>query len=420
MKILVIGDDLTGCNAAGALFAQAGFSVLSITGRVQGAGLASQAEVVILNTNSRTSTSEFAYKETESALAVFTVDPLISKRIDSTFRGNIGYELRAIKDSIKESHPGRIMKFIVVPAFPDAGRTTKDGIHFLHGVPISESKVNTDQHQVLETSRISEILSSQFDGTISEIDLESINATDDQLFEKLLNSQAEVIICDAENNEHIRKIAKAAARVEKTHSMHWVAVDPGPFSVALTIARSVEPSSAHPIILSFVASHTTTSSDQIEFSKGNLGATWVKVDTRTQDHGEVVKQILEIRNQGAVFIGIDLSQQNLEKVETESISQLSRLIVESLQPAAVYASGGETAAAVLRGLEAEAFTIDFEILPLAVSGRIVGGPFAEMSFATKGGLIGSVDATAICLKHLMQLSTYKRSVNQSNRKATKP
>lgn len=420
MKVLVVGDDLTGCNAAGALFAQVGFTVLCITSEVRDAHNASESEIVILNTNSRITAADCAYRKMADALATLRTDPLISKRIDSTFRGNIGFELQAIKDSINNLYPARIIKFLVVPAFPDAGRTTKNGIHYLQGVPISESKVNTDQNQILTTSKVSQLLSAQIESPIGELSLFEINSSDEKLFEKLLEMQEEIIVCDGETNKHIRKIAKAAARVEKNSAINWIAVDPGPFSVALTSARNVEPSQSRPLIMSFVASHTAASVEQIQFSSSSLGAKWIKVDTGNLNNAKVLEQVIEFRDNGSIYIGIDFSQQNRQSFSTQPISDLSRLLVEAIRPAAVYASGGETAAAVLRGLEAKAFTIDFEILPLAVSGRIADGPFANMSFATKGGLIGSIEATSTCLQHLMQLSTYKRSLNQTNRKAATP
>ena len=199
--------------------------------------------------------------------------------------------------------------------------------------------------------------------------------------------------------------------------MQWISADPGPFSVALTISRKIEPANTHPIILSFVASHTHETAEQVSYTANSLGAVWFKVDTRKFELKKILSDITQALNNGSNVIGIDFSQENFENLNTLPISKFARSLVETIQPAAVFASGGETAAAVLRGLEARAFTIDFEILPLAVSGRLVGGPFEGLLFATKGGLIGSADAIATCFKHLMQLSAYRKAIH-TNRKAT--
>ena len=174
-----------------------------------------------------------------------------------------------------------------------------------------------------------------------------------------------------------------------------------------------------PVVLSFVASHTNETFEQLIDSQENIGAHWIKVNSNGFDLDEIVHEVTTAIDSGQHYIGIDFSRSDFEGLTTKPISVLSRSLIDKVQPAAVYASGGETAAAVLHGLGANAFTIDFEILPLAVSGRILGDPYSGLIFATKGGLIGDKDATTKCLKHLMQLSTFRTSTN-NNRKGTTP
>ncbi|HEY3465319.1 MAG TPA: nucleotide-binding domain containing protein [Amycolatopsis sp.] len=59
----------------------------------------------------------------------------------------------------------------------------------------------------------------------------------------------------------------------------------------------------------------------------------------------------------------------------------------------LYATGGDIAVEVTKSLGADGFEIDTEVLPLAVAGRLSGGPYSGLPFATKGGLIGGRDAT---------------------------
>lgn len=419
MKILVVGDDLTGCNAAGALFAQAGFSTLSILGEIQDSHLETTAEVLVFNTNSRLDTSINAHSKISKALQALAIDPNISKRIDSTFRGNIGAEIGGIRNFLDERFPGQDFKFLVVAAFPDAGRTTKNSIQFVHGIPISESNVNTDEKQGLKSSNLIEILAPQTALAIDVISLETVNKGIDELSSRMLSINAEVIVCDAETNEHIIQIARAAAKVESSKAIQWISVDPGPFSVALIEAREIHPEISKPVVLSFVASHTDETSEQLMDTQKNIGACWVKVNSNDFDLSRIIQEVTASIASGQHYIGIDFSRSDFEGLSTEPISHLSRSLIDKIHPAAVYASGGETAAAVLHGLGANAFTIDFEILPLAVSGRILGGPYSGLTFATKGGLIGDKEATTKCLKHLMQLSMFRTSTN-NNRKGITP
>jgi len=418
MKILVLGDDLTGCNAAGALFAQGGFTTLSVLSHVIDSQPDNPAEVLIFNTNSRLDDPNVAKTKVKNALLAFSAAPLISKRIDSTFRGNIGAEIDGIYEFLTHRFPDRNFKFLVVAAFPDAGRTTKDSLQSVHGILIGESNVNTDEQQTQKSSNLVEILKRQTKLTVGAVTLEALNGRVEVLSAKLKSIDAEVIVCDAVTNEHILQIAEAAANIETEHSINWVSVDPGPLSAALVEARGLMPNVEKPVILSFVASHTDVTSTQIIHSQKNIDAHWVKVNSNKMDIEEIINSVIAAKKSGHYFLGIDFSSSEYDGLTTEPISRLSQALIEAIQPAAVYASGGETAAAVLLGLDADAFRIDFEILPLAVSGRIVGGPHSDLSFATKGGLIGENDATTKCLKHLMQLSTFRKSTNNNRKGGT--
>ena len=55
------------------------------------------------------------------------------KKMSSTFQGNIGAEIDAMLDEAGEDFT------IVVPAFPENGRITRGGIHYVHGVPIGDT-----------------------------------------------------------------------------------------------------------------------------------------------------------------------------------------------------------------------------------------------------------------------------------------
>ena len=56
--------------------------------------------------------------------------PHIYKKTDSALRGNIGAELEAMMQASGEE------QLPFVPAFPQIGRTTVNGTHFIEGVPV--------------------------------------------------------------------------------------------------------------------------------------------------------------------------------------------------------------------------------------------------------------------------------------------
>ena len=73
---------------------------------------------------------------------------------------------------------------------------------------------------------------------------------------------------------------------------------------------------------------------------------------------------------------------------------------DSMQFDGIYASGGDVAFAVLDALGARGYEVENEVVPLAVSGKLVGGPHDGLGFATKGGLVGDADAAVECINQL--------------------
>ena len=70
---------------------------------------------------------------------------------------------------------------------------------------------------------------------------------------------------------------------------------------------------------------------------------------------------------------------------------------ESEQVDGLYLTGGDLAAACLAELAADGLDVTDEVVPLAVAGNIVGGPWSGLPVVTKGGLVGDDDTVVACL-----------------------
>ena len=94
-RILIVADDLTGGNACGALFAEAGLRTITVTdtgpaGGVDISGLLDDFDAVVVNTDSRhLPTQQASELYTELIETAGAVD-LVACRIDTTLRGNVG------------------------------------------------------------------------------------------------------------------------------------------------------------------------------------------------------------------------------------------------------------------------------------------------------------------------------------------
>ncbi|CEG28669.1 four-carbon acid sugar kinase family protein [Bacillus sp. B-jedd] len=154
-KIVLIADDLTGACDSGVQFTQKGLiSVVSLDGNIPNG---QKTEVIIFDTNSRALPKDEAYH------AVYKIAEkinslqytLLYKKVDSTLRGNLGSEVDALMDRLQ------LDIAVVAPALPELGRTTEKGIHYLNGIPVSETEIANDPKTPVIESNIVKLLSSQ-------------------------------------------------------------------------------------------------------------------------------------------------------------------------------------------------------------------------------------------------------------------
>src|SRR5262245_5256816 len=137
--LLVIADDLTGANDAGVQFASSGIRGIVLTNHnVQ--TLPTSYPVVVVNTERRHLPPALA-AERVRRVALLGKEAGVQyfyKKTDSTLRGNIAVELEALL-AVTEA-----LSIPFVPALPDLGRTTRDGLHYVHGTPIAETAFSRD------------------------------------------------------------------------------------------------------------------------------------------------------------------------------------------------------------------------------------------------------------------------------------
>ncbi|WP_223635247.1 four-carbon acid sugar kinase family protein [Planococcus sp. 4-30] len=141
-RIGIIADDFTGANDSGVRLAQKGLkSRVILTDSYKQTDQDDTAiDVWIVDTNSRSMNGEDAYravfKEIE-ALKKRGVDAFY-KKIDSTLRGSVAAELKAMQDATA------LDAILVAPAFPSMGRTVEGGKLYINGLPVTETEFSRD------------------------------------------------------------------------------------------------------------------------------------------------------------------------------------------------------------------------------------------------------------------------------------
>lgn len=159
-RIGVVADDITGSNDIGVMLAKNGFrvTVLSLEDGPVPADF-DGADALVINTGSRLDAAWVAAEKSAWA-ASFLRDngcEMIYTKTCSVFRGNIGASFDAVQDALG------VRTSMVVAGFPRNGRTTVDGVHYLNGVPVSQTNFAHDPVTPLRFSRLDELIGQQSD-----------------------------------------------------------------------------------------------------------------------------------------------------------------------------------------------------------------------------------------------------------------
>ncbi|ALG14773.1 four-carbon acid sugar kinase family protein [Kibdelosporangium phytohabitans] len=388
VRVLVIGDDLTGSNATGALFARFGMRTMTVHGN----GALPDIEALVVNLGNRHAAPGEARAAVRATIEAVGDVPLVVKRVDTTLRGNVGAETDAAIEALN-------VRALVVPAFPDAGRVTVGGLHLVDGVPLAQTAAGRDALNPVKSSRVATILRAGTGRSISEIPLDVVEQGVAAVAEAL-RTGSEIVVCDATRNAHLRVIAEAAAQVSKL----WLSVDSGPFGVRLAAALGIAPGDQpRPPVLAVVGSITASTADQVQETEQTLGATYVTVTGQESPEG-VIRAVGDLLGQDLGVVGVRTMAAALDRELAAKLpgflAEVTRQVLTRHRIGGLYATGGDIATAITAALDTDGFVIDDEVVPLAVVGRLAGGPFNGLPFATKGGLIGDHTAAVACIERL--------------------
>ena len=156
-ELLLIADDLTGALDGSVAFAAAGVEVYPLAGVFPNADeLRLGARIVAVNAATRhlapeaAATTVFALVRTAREAGV----RVVLKKTDSALRGNVGAELAAAREAW-----GGATHF--VPAYPELGRVTREGVHYVDGVPVGESPFGRDPFEPVRHSVVCDVIVSQ-------------------------------------------------------------------------------------------------------------------------------------------------------------------------------------------------------------------------------------------------------------------
>ena len=141
---------------------------------------------------------------------------LVVSRGDSTLRGHFPLEVEAIQAEL-----GPFDATLLAPAFLPGGRTTRGGVHYLHGEPLHTTDFARDRLFGFSSSFLPEWVAEKTRGAISadaveRLDLAELDGSAAVLQDRLAGFSAQcLVVVDAERPEQLAALGEAVWRSER-------------------------------------------------------------------------------------------------------------------------------------------------------------------------------------------------------------
>ena len=430
-QILIAADDYTGANDTAVLMTGIGFSTYTVL--EEDMNSIPDAQCIAISTDSRACPEEEAYRRVYEVTAKLRGGDtfLLSKRIDSTLRGNLGAEIDAMLDGAGDERCA-----LVVPTFPGAGRVYKNRCLYVNGVPLDQTAAARDPKNPIRTSSALDILQKQSRYPVGEITLAMLGLSPGELaaeMKQLRRSGVRLILCEAETQADLQTLAEAAILMEEP----FICSDPGAFTCA--VARCFRQGQVHGTLFFLIGSVNAVTAAQVRRLEKEADTGMIYLDARSlleEDSEASQKRLLEdLRHQrdemlktlegrrartmvlctSGIFEENKIDFSEYEKSTALSREELSdrlnarmadlaaRLILEQENIRGLFACGGDTAVALCHSLGAKGEYPLEEVIPLAVYGKLAGGRMNQVPIITKGGMIGGEDTLVRCRDFLYRV-----------------
>ena len=415
----VIADDLTGASDTGAQYAKKGLKTIVVTDLESLHRVKTEADVVVIDTESRGDPAETAYKKVRRAAEAFQTAGIISvyKKIDSTLRGNIGAELDAIMDAWD------LDAAILAPAFPANGRITVGGYHLLHQTPVALTEAARGPSNPVTESHLPTLLKRQAKRKIIHLPLPAVADAPalERSIKRIVGEGGGIIVCDAAIQGDLRRIAHAAARLGLGRLLSGSAGLAEELPEALGLIRR-RPA----VLISGSCSGVTFRQiRRAEEATGNK-ALILNIQRVLSGEGESQQETERVTRLAKaaltegrdVLIASSISREDVEKdlrfgIErgmssaeiggrvASALAMIAEAIITQ-RTAGLILTGGATSIAVFKKLNPAGVRVLDEVMPGIPVSQLVGSRFNSLRLITKAGAFGSDDALVICLDRIKE------------------
>jgi len=416
LEVAVIADDITGAADTGIQFRSAFAPVYLLDHRRLGsASFAHAPQVLSVFTGSRLLAGEDARQEVAAASRALEgwAPRRIYKKIDSALRGNIGAELEAVMEALA------INVSLIAPAFVEQGRTTRGGVHCIDGRPVAQTEMGHDPVAPVLDSSLPDWIAGQSRFPVSHIGLDAVEAGREALAEAIRRAARRGpchVTFDATEARHLDRIARLA--VDRFPG----ALLCGSAGLARSVVKALSDRSSRTMLPAEALRRTRrgnflfvcgSASERLQAQVGALvGGGRVGHEVLppeallgggAADVPGAMQRALGTLAEQDLVVQIGMSGQADPQALLARFADFAVHLACRGKPAGLFLSGGDTAAAVLAGLEVQAIHLEREVSSGLVYGTLIGGPMAAKAVVTKAGAFGREDCLAMLRDELDRL-----------------
>ncbi|WP_343210649.1 four-carbon acid sugar kinase family protein [Anaerolentibacter hominis] len=383
IQIGVVADDVTGANDIAVMYVKGGLSANVFSFDSRESALSHEADVVVIDTDSRFMPARTAYQRVFEATRTLADAGIkrFFKKTCSVFRGNIGAEFDGMLDALGEKFA------VVVLGFPDNGRTTVDGVHYVRGTLLEESEFRNDPVNPMTESNLADILRRQTRRGVKAVGWPVIEEGPEALRAEIERQKKEggYLILDVRDNkdleiiaeatEHIRVMCGASAiaypqakRCQSSRKSRLMPPALKPGLGIMSVSGSLMPQTREQIICAGEQGTLSCALPVRELFEdretlverlSSLAAEGVSSGRDVLVYSDNDRQIVEEGKQFAASLGFDEKQ--MAKCISETLAQICRNVLERTGQNRVLVAGGDTSGSFCSEMKIDGMAVYEEI-----------------------------------------------------------
>ncbi|MFL2869460.1 MAG: four-carbon acid sugar kinase family protein [Pirellulaceae bacterium] len=377
-RATIFADDLTGACDVSLPFHTTGLSCfVSIGAPLLGHP---STDVCIIDMETRNLDSNNSYGQAFAHTQRLKLDGgrLAYLKMDSTWEGNVGHELRAI-------HDNRIVDLaIVAPAFPKMGRSVFNGQLLIRGKSDSQFLQEKLRHQGIQT--------------LSHITTRQLEMTVEDLLDWVVSLHAQgtnTITCDATCDEELSTIALLIDKLESVHGLSVLPVGSAGLADHIigdqTDSDSKRLSVAPSSVIAIIGSENKITHDQLDVA---LRDDLLDELENSRDGMRICRLRCHTGKHSVIKMNWEAKMESMLAEAMESWMASTNCIL--------FCSGGDTAKRVCEIAQAEGVHVLDQVAPGIAAGTIHGGLLNGIQLITKAGGFGPRDTISRILQSFNQ------------------